>query len=145
LAPLGAVPGAQEYKAGKVWRIGFLGAVTPARFDRFIEAVRLGLRDYGYVEGKNVAIEFRWAEGRYDRLPELAAELVGLNVDVVITHGAPGTLALKRATSTIPIVMAVIGNPVENGAVASLARPRAATSRAHRSSPTKLPPSGWRS
>jgi putative ABC transport system substrate-binding protein len=109
--------------AGKVWRIGFLGAATLARFDRFIEAVRLGLRDYGYVEGKNVAIEFRWAEGRYDRLPELAAELVGLNVDVVITHGAPGTLALKRATSTIPIVMAIIGNPVENGAVASLARP----------------------
>ena len=99
------------------------GRRNSARFDRFIEAVRLGLSDYGYVEGKNVAIEFRWAEGRYDRLPELAAELVGLNVDVVITHGSPGTLALKRATSTIPIVMAIIGNPVENGAVASLARP----------------------
>jgi putative ABC transport system substrate-binding protein len=123
LAPLGTATSAQEYKAGKVWRIGFLGAATPARFDRFVEAVRLGLRDYGYVEGRNVKIEFRWAEGRYDRLPELAAELVGLNVDVVITHGAPGTLALKRATSTIPIVMAIIGNPVENGTVASLARP----------------------
>ena len=106
-----------------MWRIGFLGAATPARFERFIEAVRLGLRDYGYVENKNITIEFRWAEGRYDRLPELAMELVHRDADVIITHGAPGTLALKRATSTIPILMAIIGNPVENGAVASLARP----------------------
>jgi putative ABC transport system substrate-binding protein len=68
-------------------------------------------------------IEYRWAENRYDRLPELAAELVRLNLDVIITHGTPCTLALKRATSTTPIVMSIIGNPVENGAVASLARP----------------------
>jgi putative ABC transport system substrate-binding protein len=109
--------------AGKVWRLGFLGVATAARFDRFLEALRLGLRDHGDVEGKNITIEFRWAEGRYDRLPALAAELVRLNCDVIITHGTPGTLALKQATSTIPIVMAIIGNPVEAGAVASLARP----------------------
>jgi putative ABC transport system substrate-binding protein len=64
-----AAPLAAGAQAGKMWRIGFLGAATPARFERFIEAVRLGLRDYGYVENKNITIEFRWAEGRYDRLP----------------------------------------------------------------------------
>ncbi|HEU4370811.1 MAG TPA: ABC transporter substrate-binding protein, partial [Methylomirabilota bacterium] len=109
-------------RAGK-WRLGFLGVATAARFERFLEALRLGLREHGYVEGKNITIELRWAEGRYDRLPALAAELVRLNPDVLITHGTPGTLALKQATATIPIVMAIIGNPVEAGAVASLARP----------------------
>jgi putative ABC transport system substrate-binding protein len=106
-----------------MWRLGFLGVANPTHFERGVQAVRLGLRDHGYVEGRNITIEFRWAEGRYDRLPELAAELVRLNPDVIVTYGTPGTLALKRATSTIPIVMAIIGNPVENGAVPSLARP----------------------
>jgi len=109
--------------AAKVWRIGFLGVATAARFEPFVEALRLGLRERGYIEAKNITIEFRWAEGQYDRLPALAAELVRLNPDVIITHGTPGTLALKRATSTIPIVMAIVGDPVEVGAVASLARP----------------------
>jgi putative ABC transport system substrate-binding protein len=118
-APLAA----EAQQAGKVWRIGFLGGATAARFDRQVEAARLGLREQGYVEGRNIVIEFRWAEGRYDRLPALAAELASLSVDVIITYGAPGTLALKQATSTVPIVMAVIGNAVEVGAVASLARP----------------------
>ena len=82
------------------------------------------MRDFGYVEGKNIVIEFRWAEGKYDRLPELAAELVGLKVDVIVTSGTPGTRAAKRATATIPIVMAEIGgDPVASGIFASLARP----------------------
>jgi putative tryptophan/tyrosine transport system substrate-binding protein len=115
--------GETQPPAGKVWRIGFLGGGTPTAFERQIEAIRLGLREHGYVEGKNITIEYRWAEGRYERLPSLAAELVRLNVAVIITHGGPGTLALKQATSTIPIVMAAIGNAVEVGAVASLARP----------------------
>ena len=114
---------AEAQKAGKARRIGFLGVGTAARFEPQIGAIRLGLRDHGYVDGKNVTIEFRWAEGRYDRLPALAAELVGLNLDVIITHRGPGTLALKQATSTLPIVMAAIGNAVEVGAVVSLARP----------------------
>jgi putative ABC transport system substrate-binding protein len=117
-----ATPVVAEAQA-KVWRIGFLGVANAAAFAPLIEAIWLGLRDHGYVEGRNVTIEFRWAEGRYDRLPALAAELVRLNPDVIITHGRPGTLALKQATSTIPIVMAAIGNPVEGGVVASLARP----------------------
>jgi putative tryptophan/tyrosine transport system substrate-binding protein len=119
LAPLGAA--AQQ--AEKVYRIGFLGVGTAMSFQRNIEAMRLGLREHGYVEGRNITMEFRWAEGRYDRLPALAAELVQLKLDVIITHGRPGSLALKQATSTIPIVMAAIGDPVDAGVVASLARP----------------------
>jgi putative ABC transport system substrate-binding protein len=90
---LAAPLAAEAQQAGKVWRIGFLGVADPTRYARGVEAVRLGLRDHGYVEGRNITIEFRWAEGRYDRLPELAAELVHLKVDVIITHGTPGTLA----------------------------------------------------
>ena len=85
--------------------------------------MRTGLRQLGYEEGKNIVIHYRWAEGRYDRLPELAAELVKLNVDVIVTHSTPGALAAKQATSTIPIVMAAVGDPVAAGLVASLARP----------------------
>ena len=85
--------------------------------------MRAGLRDLGYVEGKNIVIEYRWAEGNYDRLPDLAAELVRLKVDVLVTHGAPGTRAAKRATTTVPIVMATGGDAVATGLVASLARP----------------------
>jgi putative ABC transport system substrate-binding protein len=113
----------EAQQVGKVWRIGFLGAGRATSFERYIEAMRLGLREHGYVEGKSIMIEFRWAENRYERLATLAAELVRLNVDVIITHGGSGTLALKHATPTIPIVMAAIGNAVEVGAVASLARP----------------------
>jgi len=112
-----------QQPAGKVYRIGFLGTGTLTSWGPGIEALRLGLRDHGYVEGRNITIEYRWAENRYERLPELAAELVGLKLDVIITHGTPCTLALKHATTTTPIVMSIIGNPVENGAVASLARP----------------------
>jgi putative ABC transport system substrate-binding protein len=88
-----------------------------------IDALRAGLRELGYVEGKNIAIEYRWAEGKYDRLPQLATELVQLKVEVIVTHGTPGTRAAKQATSTIPIVMAVSGDAVLTGLVASMARP----------------------
>ena len=109
--------------ANKVWRIGFLGSATSQGYTRPIDALRAGLRDLGYVEGKNIVIEYRWAEGKFERLPGLAAELVKMNVDIIVTHATPGTLAAKQATTTIPIVMAAIGDAVAVGAVASLARP----------------------
>jgi putative tryptophan/tyrosine transport system substrate-binding protein len=87
-----------------------------------VEAFRAGLGDLGYVEGKNIIIEFRWAEGRYDRLPNLADELVHLKFDVLVTHGPRG-LAAKRATATIPIVVAITGDAIQTGLVPSLARP----------------------
>jgi putative ABC transport system substrate-binding protein len=90
-----------------------------------VEALRTGLRDLGRVEGKNIVIEFRWAEGNYDRLPDLVADLIRLNVDVIVTHGTPGTRAAKKATSTIPIVMAISGEAIATGLVTSLARPEA--------------------
>jgi putative ABC transport system substrate-binding protein len=88
-----------------------------------MEAFRGGLRDLGYVESQNLVIEFRWAQGKNERLPELAAELVRLKPDVLVTHGVPGTLAAKRATDTIPIVMGVVGEAIAIGAVEGLARP----------------------
>ena len=107
---------------GKVWRIGFLSSENPSGYKTRIEALRAGLRDFGYEEGKNLVIEFRWAEGKLDRLPELAAELVRLNVDVLVAHG-PTIRVAKQATTTIPIVMATSGDPVASGLVPSLARP----------------------
>ncbi len=107
---------------GKVWRIGFLSQASAPGIAGWVDALRAGLRDLGYVEGKNLVIEFRWAEGKYERAPELAAELVRLKVDVIVTHG-PGILAAKSATTTIPIVMASSADPVATGFVASLARP----------------------
>ena len=103
--------------------IGFLLPASPSTFASRIEAIRQGLRDFGYVDGTNITIEYRWAEGHYERLPELAAELVRSNVDLIVTHGTPGSLAAKRATTTIPIVMANIGDPVVTGVVPSIARP----------------------
>src|SRR4029450_6216431 len=120
---LGAVPLAARAQQRKVPHVGFLGTASAAAMANRVEAFRAGLGEFGYVEAKNLVIEFRWAEGNYDRLPDLAAELVSLKVDVLVTSGAPGTLALKRATSTIPIVMAVTGDAVSAGLVASLARP----------------------
>jgi putative tryptophan/tyrosine transport system substrate-binding protein len=117
----GAVVQAQQAK--KVWRIGFLGSGSAAGYKSRVNAMREGLRDLGYVEGKNIVIEYRWAEEKYDRLPNLAAELVGLKVDLIITHGTPGSRAAKQATTTIPIVITAIGDAVEAGVVASLARP----------------------
>ncbi|MBI2160444.1 MAG: ABC transporter substrate-binding protein [Candidatus Rokubacteria bacterium] len=90
-----------------------------------LDAFRGGLRDLGYVEGRNVVIEYRWSEGREQRFPDLATDLVRLNVAVIVTQGAPAVLAAKGASSTIPIVMAFVGDPVGIGVVASLARPGA--------------------
>jgi hypothetical protein len=104
-------------------RIGFLGSTSAARFGSRIEAFRSGLRDFGYLEGKTIVIAFRWADEKYDQLPALAAELVRENVDVIVTHGTPGTLAAKHATTAIPIVVLYIGDAVATGVVASLRQP----------------------
>lgn len=114
---------ASAQPVGKVYRIAFLGSTSPSGYASQLEAFRGGLRDLGYVEGRNLMIEFRWARGKIERLPELAAELVRLKPDVLVTHGPPGALAAKRATETIPIVMGVVGDPVALGLVVSLARP----------------------
>ena len=119
---LAAPFGSLAQQQGKVWRIGFLGSESASGFRTRVDAMRAGLRDFGYEEGKNIVIEFRWAEGKNDRLPELAAELVRLNVDVLVTHSV-GVRAAKQATTTIPIVIATVGDPVAAGLVASLARP----------------------
>jgi putative ABC transport system substrate-binding protein len=103
--------------------IGFLSMASRSTFASRIEGFRLGLRDFGYIEGTNITVEYRFAEGHYERLPELAAELVRSKVDLIVTHGTPGSLAAKRATTTIPIVIASIGDPVATGIVASIARP----------------------
>jgi putative ABC transport system substrate-binding protein len=114
---------AEAQQSGKVPRIGYLTGATPDGQSARIEAFRQGLRELGYVEGKNIVIEYRYAEEKLDRLPALAAELVRLKVDVIVTGGGPNTRAAKEATNTIPIVMAQDGDPVGNGFVASLARP----------------------
>jgi ABC-type uncharacterized transport system substrate-binding protein len=116
---------ARGQQAGKVPRIGFLGSATPAGSAKAIESLRKGLREFGYVEGTTIGIEFRWAEGNYDRLPHLVAELIAMNVDVLITHGTPGTRVAKEATTKIPIVMAISGDAIATGLVSSLARPEA--------------------
>jgi putative ABC transport system substrate-binding protein len=117
-APLGAF--AQQQ--GKVC-VGFLSSETASGYRTRVEALRAGLRDFGYEEGKNLVIEFRWAEGSDDRIPELAAELVRLNVDILVTHSSQNVRAAKQATTTIPIVMATSADPVALGFVSSLARP----------------------
>ncbi|HEY7141260.1 MAG TPA: ABC transporter substrate-binding protein [Methylomirabilota bacterium] len=116
-----AVPLGAEAQPAR--RIGFLGGASAAGYEPLVEAFVLGLRDHGYVPGKNVTIEYRWADGAYERLPALAAELVRLKVDLIVTQGTPAAFAAKGATSTIPIVMAIVGNPVESGVVASYSRP----------------------
>jgi putative ABC transport system substrate-binding protein len=123
-----AAPLATEaQQAGKVYRIGFIGNSplnTSAVSSRFHEAFRQGLRERGWVEGRNTVIEWRFAEGRIERLPDLAAELVRLKVDLIVTTaGGPAARAAKQATTTIPIVAVAISDPVGQGLVASLARP----------------------
>ena len=114
---------ARAQQASKVARIGFLGSTLAAPWASRVEALRSGLRDLGYVERENITIEFRWADEKYDRLVDLAAELVRLKVDVIVTYGTPGSLVAKNATTTIPIVMVHSGDAVAAGIVASLARP----------------------
>jgi len=121
VAPLAA----EAQPATKPSRIGYLSPTFASEPDnrRRLGALREGLRDLGYVEGQNIIFETRWAEGEYGRLPDLAAELVNLKVDVIVTYAPPAIQAAKQATATIPIVMAGIIDPVATGFVASLARP----------------------
>jgi putative tryptophan/tyrosine transport system substrate-binding protein len=123
LAPFFDPLSAGGQQPAKVVRIGFLGPNSAASTAGRMEALRAGLRDLGYVEGTNLIIESRWADGNYERLPALARDLVGLKVDLILTSGTPGTRAARSATVTIPIIMVTSGDPVALGLVASLARP----------------------
>jgi len=114
---------AEAQQGQKIPRIGFLGAGSASSMAGSLDAFRKGLSDLGYVEGKNIVIEYRYAERKGERIPDLAAELVGLKLDVILTSQTPNVLALKKASSTIPIVFSVISFPVENGIVASFSRP----------------------
>ena len=120
---LAATVPARAQQVAKVARIGFLVAVSPSAAAARTEAFRQGLRELGYVEGKNIVLESRYAEEKLDRLPALAAELVRLKVDIIVTAGGQATRAAKQATPTIPIVMTNDSDPVDSGFVASLARP----------------------
>jgi len=116
-------PVAQAQQPGKIFRIGFLGSSTASSIAVRLDVFRQELRKLGWIEGKNITIEGRFAEGKPERLPELAADLVCLKVDLIVTTGDPQALAAKKATSTIPIVMANTADPVASGLIASLARP----------------------
>jgi putative tryptophan/tyrosine transport system substrate-binding protein len=107
----------------KIAQIGFLSSATATGYAKKFEALQAGLRDFGYLEAKNIVIHSRWAEGNYNQLAALASELVALKVDVLVTHGTPATNALKKATATIPIVMAVSGDAEKTGLIQTLARP----------------------
>jgi ABC-type uncharacterized transport system substrate-binding protein len=120
---LAAPLAAEAQPAGKIFQIGYLGNSTPSVEATLIGAFRQGLRENGYVEGKNVVVHYRWAEGRIETFPALAAELVHLKVDVIVASGTPASLAAQRATKTIPIVVAAVGDAVKVGLVPSLARP----------------------
>jgi ABC-type uncharacterized transport system substrate-binding protein len=115
--------GARAQQSGKLPTIGFMGESTPAGQRQWVAAFAQRLSERGWIEGRNVAIEYRWAEGRNERFPEIVDEFVRLKVDVVVTQGTPAVIAAKRATPIIPVVFAIAGNPVANGLVASLARP----------------------
>src|SRR5262249_54730855 len=114
---------ANAQQTGKVSRIGFLDNSAASGMAVLLDAFRQELGKLGWIEGKNVAIEYRFAEHKNERLPELAAELVRLKVDLIVTSGGPVVLAAKKATSTIPIVMTSSTDPVGAGLIASLARP----------------------
>ena len=122
LALFAAPFAAEAQQMRKIPRVGVLGSQSPEGSPP-IFALREGLRDLGYVEGRNIAIEWRWARGKLERFPDLAAELVQLKVDVIVAATTPGAQAAQRATRTIPIVMGFVSDPVANGLVASLARP----------------------
>jgi putative ABC transport system substrate-binding protein len=119
LAPLAS----DAQPPGKIPRVGVLTAVTAPTTELFHELLRQGLRELGYVEGQNIVLEYRSAEGRYERLPTLAAELVALPVDVLATWGTPAAVAAKQATSTIPVVFTAVADPILSGLVTSFAQP----------------------
>jgi putative ABC transport system substrate-binding protein len=116
---------ARAQQAGRLPTIGFLGPTTPAAQAQWVAAFLQRLRQLGWIEGRTFAIEYRWAEGRAERFADIATEFVRLKVDMIVTYGTPQVMAAKQATSTIPIVFALAGDPVGNGLVASLARPGA--------------------
>jgi putative tryptophan/tyrosine transport system substrate-binding protein len=120
---IAALPLAARAQAGKMPIIGLMGSGTQAAQSQWTSAFLDRLRELGWTEGRNIAIEYRWAEGRNERFAEIADEFVRLKVDVIVTHNTPGPLAAKTATSVIPIVFATAGDPVGTGIVASLARP----------------------
>src|SRR6516165_3068197 len=115
---------ARAQQAGKLPTIGFLGASTAPAMSQWIAAFVQRLHELGWIENRTVAIEYRWGEGRDERYREIAAEFVRLKVDAILSHGTEASLAAKRATSTIPIVVTAVGDPVGSGLVTSLARPR---------------------
>ena len=106
-------------------RVGFLGPGSRSNTASRVDALRAGLRDLGYIEGTNVVIDYRWADGNNDRLPGMASELVAAKVDVIVTHGPPGIRAAKQATVTVPIVIGAVGDVVSAGFVTNLSRPEA--------------------
>jgi putative ABC transport system substrate-binding protein len=112
-----------QQPAGKIPHVGFMGNSTAALEANLVTPFRDALRELGYEEGRNITIEYRWAEGDYSRFPALVAELLAQKVDVIVTAGTPATLAVKAATTTIPLVMVAVGDPVGTGIVASLGRP----------------------
>jgi putative ABC transport system substrate-binding protein len=114
---------ARAQQAAKLPIIGFLGAATPSTTTPWIAAFVQRLREFGWVEGRNIVIEYRWAEGRTKRYAEIAAEFVRIKVDVIVTHSTAPVVAAKQATAVIPIVFAAVSDPVGTGLVASLARP----------------------
>jgi putative ABC transport system substrate-binding protein len=123
LLALGAAPlAAEAQQAGKA-RVGVIRTTGPTDFPQFAEAFRSGLRQAGYVEGQNVSVEYRWAEGDAERLPLLAADLVRLGVDVIVASGTDAALAVRRASPTIPLVFLAVGDPVGSGLIASFGRP----------------------
>ena len=123
LGGLAAWPLAARAQQAKLPMIGFLGESTPSGQREWVAAFVGRLRELGWIEGTNVVIEYRWAEGRNERFAAMVAELIRLKVDVIVTQGTPAVLAAKQATFVVPIVFAIAGNPVVNGLVASLARP----------------------
>jgi putative ABC transport system substrate-binding protein len=114
---------AEAQQPGKLPTIGYLGATTPSTESQRVAALVQRLREFGWIEGRNLTIEYRYAEGRSERYAELAAEFVRLNVDVIVTYGTPAVAAAKQATAVIPIVFAVAGDPLGSKLIASLARP----------------------
>jgi ABC-type uncharacterized transport system substrate-binding protein len=107
----------------KIPRVGFMGNSTAALEANLVGSFRDGLRELGYEEGRNIVIEYRWADGKYERFPTLIAELIAAKVNVIVTAGTPAALAVKKATTTVPLVMVAVGDPVGTGLVPSLARP----------------------
>jgi ABC-type uncharacterized transport system substrate-binding protein len=123
---LGSVAAAWPLAASaqsKIPRIGFMGNSTAALEANLVDAFREGLHELGYEEGRNIVIEYRWADGKYDQFPTLVAELIAAKVDVIVTAGTPAALAVKKATTTVPLIMVAVGDPVGTGLVPSLARP----------------------